>query len=303
MKKYEETANAVFDKSRKIKYRRKKAAGATAISAVTMCLALTLCIGAGYTITNRADAPTTPAAVDTTAAVPVVSSPPASETAETANVNVADAENMIPLDQNQSSVVFAVSPDPDNPALLWRCGPEIDSSIVLWESGSTPGKANAVKLQYRVWHGKLTEKNTIEYYETRYNLYSEYLMPMAVFVSGVGFDEGGLDEGLIPIYQNTTEQRKEAFSEYEYTLRKLEDAVFEKLAMYLNEKGITSERIAFAEDYGYANSGFLLMYVTIDQFAELDLTAVGMDSEWHGLFKTINGYMRMGYVLPRKANA
>lgn len=166
MKKYEETANAVFNKSREIKYRRKKAAGAAAISAVTMCLALTLCIGAGYTITNRADAPTTPAADDTTAVVPVVSSPSVTETAETANVNAADAENMIPLDQNQSSAVFAVSPDPDNPALLRRCGPEIDISNVLW-SGSE-NVADAMQLYYFNWNGKTVYEPLYELLEKGY---------------------------------------------------------------------------------------------------------------------------------------
>ncbi len=330
MKKYDETANAVFDKSRKIKYRRKKAAGATAISAVTMCLALTLCVGAGYTITNRADAPTTPAAVDTTAAVPVVSAPPITVTTETAETDLEHAAI--------SDYVYA--PDPDNPALIRRCGPEIDISKVLW-SGSE-NVADVMELYYFNWNGKTVYEPLYELLEKGYTQKGSWTeMPtptdgeeMVYAIRGMinefEFNSlGGMNcrymyngksfedyyaeyheayELMInPLTRDENIERyKAAEAEYnqasEYCVKKsLEFQLNTLLSVqeFLAQNGISSEIIKCTDEGRMKNvitaSGYyIIIYATREQFAKLDLASIGMGSEWHMVFHWATELSRKG---------
>lgn len=330
MKKYDETANAVFDKSRKIKYRRKKAAGATAISAVTMCLALTLCVGAGYTITNRSDAPTTPAAVDTTAAVPVVSAPPITVTTETAETDLEHAAI--------SDYVYA--PDPDNPALIRRCGPEIDISKVLW-SGSE-NVADVMELYYFNWNGKTVYEPLYELLEKGYTQKGSWTeMPtptdgeeMVYAIRGMinefEFNSlGGMNcrymyngksfedyyaeyheayELMInPLTRDENIERyKAAEAEYnqasEYCVKKsLEFQLNTLLSVqeFLAQNGISSEIIKCTDEGRMKNvitaSGYyIIIYATREQFAKLDLASIGMGSEWHMVFHWATELSRKG---------
>lgn len=330
MKKYDETANAVFDKSRKIKYRRKKAAGATAISAVTMCLALTLCVGAGYTITNRSDAPTTPAAVDTTAAVPVVSAPPITVTTETAETDLEHAAI--------SDYVYA--PDPDNPALIRRCGPEIDISKVLW-SGSE-NVADVMELYYFNWNGKTVYEPLYELLEKGYTQKGSWTeMPtptdgeeMVYAIRGMinefEFNSlGGMNcrymyngksfedyyaeyheayELMInPLTRDENIERyKTAEAEYnqasEYCVKKsLEFQLNTLLSVqeFLAQNGISSEIIKCTDEGRMKNvitaSGYyIIIYATREQFAKLDLASIGMGSEWHMVFHWATELSRKG---------
>lgn len=150
MKKYDETASAVFEKSSEIKCRRKRRASTAAISAMTMCLALTLCVGAGYTISNRAQGPATPTVTDpATTYPPNVTSLPITEATEPGETNGTD---QIITDMTQPIKNLAGSPDMDNSAVIRRGGPEIDISNVLWSGAET--MADAMQLYYFNWNGK-----------------------------------------------------------------------------------------------------------------------------------------------------
>lgn len=333
MKKYDETANAVFDKSRKIKYRRKKAAGATAISAVTMCLALTLCVGAGYTITNRSDAPTTPAAVDTTAAVPVVSAPPITVTTETAETDLEHAAI--------SDYVYA--PYPDNPAVIRRCGPEIDISKVLWSgSGSM---ANLVELHYFNWQGKMVYEPLHQLLENGYTRIGGIIggiktekdceEPVYAIIGQINefpFTETGDMECDYTYKGQTINEYKAEYHKYwelisdpqtrdeNMSYFNVAEAAYNEAEQYFvqqsidfqqktllfvqdfcTQQGISSEIIKRSdEEYPvFVCDGcgyYIIIYATASQFGELDIASRGLGNDYHMIFSWSTQRNRRGFL-------
>lgn len=331
MKKYDETASAVFEKSREIKCRRKRRTSTAAISAMTMCLALTLCVGAGYTISNRAQEPTTPAAVDTTATVPVVSAPPINLTTETAETDLEHAAI--------SDYVYA--PDPDNPAVIRRSGPEIDISNVLW-SGSE-NVADVMELYYFNWNGKTVYEPLYELLEKGYTqkgswtemptpkdgeetvyairgMINEFeftsygAMKCRYMYNGKSFEDyyaeyhEAYELMINPLTrdENNIERFKTSEAEYdlasEYCVKKSLEFQLNTLPSvqeFLTQNGISSEIIKCTDEGRMENvitaSGYyIIIYATREQFAKLDLASIGMGSEWHMVFHWATELSRKG---------